>query len=59
MLILCLCVDDMISTNDFNKDHFKLMMKAEFKIINLGLMKYFLGIEFHQSKEGILISQSN
>jgi hypothetical protein len=25
---------------------------------NLGNMKYFLGIEFHESKDGIFISQS-
>ena len=59
LLIVCLYVDNMIFTSDFNIDHFKLMMKDEFKIIDLGLMKYFLGIEFHQSKDGIFISQSN
>ena len=33
-------------------------MKDEFEIIHLGLMRYFLGIEVHQSKAGIFISQS-
>ena len=42
MLILCLYVDDMIFTSDFNIDHFKLMMKDDVKIIDLALMKYFL-----------------
>jgi hypothetical protein len=33
-------------------------MNDEFEITDLGLMRYFLGIEVHQSKTGIFISQS-
>jgi hypothetical protein len=33
-------------------------MNDEFKMTNLGLMRYFLGIEVHQSKAGISISKS-
>jgi ribosome biogenesis protein Nip4 len=33
-------------------------MKDEFEMIDLGLMRYFLGIEVHQSKTSIFISQS-
>jgi hypothetical protein len=33
-------------------------MKDEFEITDLGLMRLFLGIEVHQSKIGIFISQS-
>jgi len=33
-------------------------MKDEFEMTNLGLMKYFLGIEVHQSQDDIFISQS-
>jgi hypothetical protein len=32
-------------------------MKDEFEMTHLGLMRYFLGIEVHQSKNGIFISQ--
>jgi hypothetical protein len=33
-------------------------MKDEFEMNDLGLMRYFLGIEVHQSKASIFISQS-
>jgi hypothetical protein len=33
-------------------------MKDEFEMTDLGLMRYFMGIEVHQSKTGIFISQS-
>ena len=33
-------------------------MESEFEMTNLGLMKFFLGIEFQQSESGIFISQS-
>ena len=33
-------------------------MESEFEITNLGLMKFFLGIEVQQSESGIFISQS-
>ena len=32
-------------------------MKLEFDIIDLGMMKYFLGVEILQNFEGIYISQ--
>jgi len=38
--------------NEFKED----MMKT-FEMTNLGLMKYFLGIEIKQQEEGIFISQ--
>jgi hypothetical protein len=58
MLIVCLYVNDLIFTSDFGIEEFKLVMKGEFKMTDLGLMIYFLGIEVHRSKTGIFISQS-
>ena len=57
ILILCLYVDDMIYTGNMMLDEFKEAMKSEFEMIDLGLMKYFLGIEVEQSNHGICISQ--
>jgi hypothetical protein len=58
MLISFLYVDDFIFTDDLSIEEFKSVIKDEFEIIDLGLMRYFLGIEVHQSKVGIIISQS-
>uniref|UniRef100_A0A2N9FP23 Integrase catalytic domain-containing protein n=1 Tax=Fagus sylvatica TaxID=28930 RepID=A0A2N9FP23_FAGSY len=59
ILIVSLYVDDLIFTgNDesmFVK--FKNSMKLEFDMIDLGKMKYFLGVEVLQNPEGIYISQ--
>jgi hypothetical protein len=38
-------------------DEFRTTMKNEFEMTDLGLMKYFLGIEVEQSNHGIFISQ--
>jgi hypothetical protein len=56
MLIVCLYVDDLIFADDFGIEEFKLVMKDEFEMTNLGIMRYFMGIEVHQSKVGIFIS---
>ena len=58
ILILCLYVDDLIFTGNLSINDFKTTMKTEFEMTDLGLMKYFLGIEVKQSKKGIFISQS-
>ena len=58
LLIVCLYVDDLIFTGDFGIEEFKEVMKDEFEMIDLGLMRYFLGIEVHESKTDIFISQS-
>jgi hypothetical protein len=57
MLIVFLHVDDLIFTGDFGIEEFNSVMKDEFEMVDLGLMRYFLGIEVHQSKVGIFISQ--
>jgi hypothetical protein len=56
VLIVCLYVYDFIFTGYFGIKEFKIVMKDEFEMTNLGLMRYFLGIEVHQSKTNIFIS---
>jgi hypothetical protein len=56
VLIVCLYVYDLIFIGDFGIKEFKIVMKDEFEMTNLGLMRYFLGIEVHQSKTDIFIS---
>ena len=46
MLIVCLYVDDLIFTGDFGIEYFKAVMESQFEMIDLGLMKFFLDIEF-------------
>lgn len=58
ILIVCLYVDDMIFTGDFEIDEFKATMMKEFGMIDLGLTKYFLGIEVEQSEKWIFICQN-
>ena len=47
-----------IFIGDFGIKEFRIVMESEFEMIDLGLMKFFLGIEVHQSESGIFISQS-
>ena len=49
MLIVCLYVDDMIYTGNLMLEEFRTVMKKEFEMTDLGLMKYFLGIEVTQT----------
>eukprot|EP00253_Pinus_taeda_P032805 PITA_32805 len=44
--------------SDFDIYEFKEAMMKEFEMIDLGLMKYFLGIEVEQSDKGIFIFQN-
>jgi hypothetical protein len=57
ILIVCLYVDDMIYTRNLLLNDFKETMQSEFEMTDLGLMKYFLGIEVEQSEKGIFICQ--
>ena len=56
ILILCLYVDDIIYTGNMQLDEFKVAMKNEFEMTDLGLMRYFLGIEVKQTHDGIFMS---
>eukprot|EP00253_Pinus_taeda_P032739 PITA_32739 len=44
--------------DDFLIVDFKQVMKSKFEITDLGLSRYFLGIEVKQTKNGIFISQA-
>lgn len=59
LLIVCLYVDDLIFTgNDVPMfDEFKQSMTTEFDMMDLGRMRYFLGIEIVQNSNGIFIGQ--
>ena len=56
---MSLYVDNLIFTgNDACMfESFKSSMKDEFDMMDLGKMKYFLGVEFLQTSEGIYLSQ--
>lgn len=60
LLIESLYVDDSIFTENVSKlfEEFKNSMMKEFSMIDLGKMKYFLGIEVQQGNEGIFICQN-
>ena len=46
--------DDLIFTGDFGIKEFRTVMESEFEMTDLGLMKFFWGIEVDQSESGIL-----
>ena len=58
MLIVFLYVDDLIFTSDFGIAYFKAVMESEFEMTDMGLVKFFLGIEVQESESGIFISQT-
>eukprot|EP00253_Pinus_taeda_P004637 PITA_04637 len=60
ILIVISYVDDLIftSSDDFLIIAFKQVMNSEFEIIDLGLLRYFLGIEVKQTENFIFISQA-
>ena len=57
ILMACLYVDDMIYTGNLMLEDSRTVMKKEFEMTNLGLMKYFLGLEVTQTHKGIFIYQ--
>jgi hypothetical protein len=57
ILIVCLYVDDMIYTRNLELTNFKHAIQSEFEMTDLGIMKYFLGIEVDQSTKGIFVCQ--
>ena len=59
IVILIVYVDDIVLTRDDCNELEKLKGKLaeEFEIKDLGALKYFLGMEFARSKEGIFVNQ--
>nr|XP_027188695.1 uncharacterized protein LOC113785818 [Cicer arietinum] len=59
MLILCLYVDNLLVTGSNKKEieEFKIIMKNEFYMSALGKLTYFLGMEFTETKEGLVMQQ--
>jgi len=59
VIILCLYVDDLLITGNCEKNisKFKGELMKEFEMSDLGIMKYFLGIEFQRTKLGLLMHQ--
>ena len=55
MFMACLYVDDMIYIGNLTLEEFRTIMRNEFEMIDLGLMKYFLGLEVVQTDQGIFI----
>ena len=59
LIILVIFVDDIIfGGNDEESEKFVEEMKKEFEMSMIGDMKYFLGLQRVQNKEGIFISQT-
>lgn len=58
-LVVCLYVDDIIYMGSSQSivDDFKHSMMSQFEMTDLGLLKYFLGLEVKQSDDGIFVSQ--
>ena len=57
--ILIVYVDDIILSGDHKEEMAKLnnLLAKEFKIKDLGFLKYFLGKEVARSRNGIYVSQ--
>ncbi|GJX55506.1 retrovirus-related pol polyprotein from transposon TNT 1-94 [Tanacetum coccineum] len=60
ILLVQIYVDDIIfgSTKPVFAKRFEKLMKDNFKMSMIGEMKFFLGLQVHQSPRGIFISQS-
>lgn len=57
ILIVCLYVDDLLYTSDDIDllKQFKLSMKLEFDMTDLGMLHHFLGLEVTQTGDGIFV----
>ena len=60
MLIVILYVDDMFvtGTNEEQIEAFMAKLNSSFNMSNLGLLHYFLGMEFKQCNDGNVIKQA-
>jgi len=57
-IVLLVCVDDMIltSNNVSAMQHVKTHLHNKFRIKDLGLLRYFLGLEALQSCDGLILN---
>ena len=58
MLIVSMHVDDLIFIGDSSIKDFRTVMEDEFEMTDLGMIKFFMGIEVQQHESGIFISHS-
>ncbi|KAD3337683.1 hypothetical protein E3N88_33203 [Mikania micrantha] len=60
IMYVCLYVDDIVCTSSSTRliQQFKTSMKSEFDMSDIGLLRYFLGLEVYQKKDGIFVSQT-
>nr|GEV50626.1 copia protein [Tanacetum cinerariifolium] len=60
ILLVQIYVDDIIfgSTNPKYSKHFEKLMHSRFEMSLMGEMKFFLGLQIHQSPSGIFINQA-
>jgi len=58
-LVVGVYVDDLVITGDNHSDidKFKEEMKSTFQMSDLGLLKYYLGLEVVQAEDGITLCQ--
>ncbi|WVZ09086.1 hypothetical protein V8G54_022432 [Vigna mungo] len=58
-LLVCLYVDDLLVTGISVQEieNFKVKMKNDLEMTDLGVLGYFLGLEFIQTKEGVHMNQ--
>ena len=59
IILLVVYVDDIAITRNDSKgiSSFKVFLQSQFHTKDLGMLRYFLGIEVMQSKHGIFLSQ--
>jgi len=59
IIMVCLYVDDLLYVGNDEEmcAKFKKSMKEEFEMLDLGKMRYFLGVEISQNRDGIGLSQ--
>ncbi|KAD6795802.1 hypothetical protein E3N88_06698 [Mikania micrantha] len=60
IMYVCLYVDDIVctSSNQEMVSMFKVSMRSEFEMSDMGLLRFFLGLEVTQAKDGVFVCQS-
>jgi hypothetical protein len=59
LVVMLVYIDDQLimGSNDQQIAHLKQQMQHVFNMTDLGLVKKYLGIDFHRTTEGIMINQ--